>query len=43
MEKRGLWHDANPAPPWDFRKAKRKQMKAMEPLMNKSEARDQQY
>ena len=24
MEKRGLWHDANPVPPWDYRKAGRK-------------------
>ena len=43
MERRGLWHDADPVPPWEYRRAKRKQMKAMEPFMNKSETRDMQY
>jgi endonuclease YncB( thermonuclease family) len=23
MDKRGLWHDADPMPPWDYRKSKR--------------------
>ena len=43
MKKHGLWHDAKPVPPWDYRQAKQKQMKAMEPFINKSETRDKQY
>ena len=33
MAKRGLWQDANPMPPWDYRKGERKQKKAMEPFI----------
>ena len=43
MEKHGLWHDANPVPPWEYRQAKRQQMKDMEPFMNKSESRSSPY
>ena len=43
MERHGLWHDANPVPPWEYRQAKRQQMKDMEPFMNKSESRSSPY
>ena len=43
MEKRGLWHDPEPVPPWDYRKAERKQKKAMEPFEIRSESRDKSY
>jgi endonuclease YncB( thermonuclease family) len=45
IERRGLWHEDIPVPPWDYRQAKRKQMKAMEPFINKSksETRDKPY
>ena len=43
MEKRGLWYEANPVPPWDYRKAERKQKKAMEPFEIRSETRDKSY
>ena len=37
--KRGLWVDGNPIPPWEYRKAKRQQMKDMESFTDKSKAR----
>ena len=43
MEKRGLWYDTNPVPPWDYRKAERKQKKAMEPFEIRPETRDKSY
>ena len=39
----GLWQDANPMPPWEYRQAKRQQMKDMEPFMNKPEFRSSPY
>jgi len=43
MERHGLWHDANPMPPWEYRQGKRQQMKDMEPFMNESESRSSPY
>lgn len=43
MAKRGLWHDANPMPPWDYRKGESKQKKAMEPFIIGPESTDKQY
>ena len=40
---RGLWGDHDPVPPWEYRKAKRDQKKAMEPFTIKSQARDKPY
>lgn len=42
MEKRGLWHHANPAPPWDYRQAKRQRMKGLVPFTGKSEVKESQ-
>jgi len=41
--KRGLWVDLNPVPPWDYRKAKRDQKKAMEAFTIKTESRDSPF
>jgi len=41
--KRGLWGDPNPMPPWDYRKAKRNQMKAIKPFTVRSETRWKSY
>ena len=35
--KRGLWGDPNPIPPWDYRKAERERKKSMEAFTIKSE------
>ena len=43
MAKRGLWHDANPMPPWDYRKGESKQKKAMEPFIIGPESTDKRY
>ena len=39
-DRRGLWHDPNPVPPWEFRKAKRERLKEMKPLTDKSDSID---
>lgn len=36
---RGLWADRDPAPPWEYRKAKRKKMKDLQPFMGESKAK----
>jgi endonuclease YncB( thermonuclease family) len=41
--KRGLRGDPNPIPPWDYRKAKREQKKAMEAFTIRLAARDKPY
>jgi endonuclease YncB( thermonuclease family) len=41
--KRGLRGDPIPIPPWDYRKAKREQKKAMEAFTIRLEARDKPY
>jgi endonuclease YncB( thermonuclease family) len=43
MAKRGLWHDANPMHPWDYRKGEWKQKKAMEPFIIGPESTDKQF
>lgn len=42
-QKRGLWNESKRVPPWDYRKAKREQKKAMEPFAIRSQARDKPY
>jgi endonuclease YncB( thermonuclease family) len=34
--KLGLWHEPNPMPPWEYRQAKRKREKDLEPFMGNS-------
>jgi endonuclease YncB( thermonuclease family) len=43
MARRGLWHDDNPMPPWDYRKGEWKQKKAMEPFVIGPESTDKLY
>jgi endonuclease YncB( thermonuclease family) len=42
MHKVGLWHDPNPMPPWDYRRAERDRRKSMEPFVGKSTVRGTQ-
>ena len=37
--RRGLWADNNPVPPWEYRQAKRKMMKDMQPFMGNPRVR----
>jgi endonuclease YncB( thermonuclease family) len=41
--KRGLWRESSPMPPWDYRKAQREQMKAMEAFTIRPQVRDKPY
>ena len=41
--KRGLWGDPEPMPPWDYRKAKRDRKKAMEAFTIRSETLGKRY
>jgi endonuclease YncB( thermonuclease family) len=41
--KRGLWQDANPMAPWDYRQAKRKQREAMKAFEIEVETRNSPY
>jgi len=43
MARRGLWRDANPMSPWDYRKGESKQKKAMEPFIIGPESTDKRY
>lgn len=40
MDKRGLWHDPEPVPPWEYRQVKRQRMKDLQPFMGKPEVRE---
>ena len=42
MEKRGLWHDPTPVPPWEYRQVKRQKMKDLQPFMGQPEVRGNQ-
>jgi endonuclease YncB( thermonuclease family) len=41
--RRGLWGDSRPMPPWDYRKDGRQQQKAMEAFTIRSQVRDKPY